>query len=73
MHEVFFRDYYDADGTEYRIGSMMATPRYEDLPINEGWFYQYFDLTGYEGNLVWLSPTYSHVSAEEVEIEIELK
>jgi len=73
LHEVFFRDYYDADGTEYRIGSMMATPRYEDLPINEGWFYQYFDLVGYEGNLVWLSPTYSHVSTEEVEIAVELK
>lgn len=73
LHEVFFRDYYDADGTEYRIGSMMATPRYEDLPINEGWFYQYFDLTGYEGNLVWLSPTYSHSSTEDVEIAVELK
>jgi ethanolamine utilization protein EutP (predicted NTPase) len=73
LHEVFFRDYYDANGTEYRIGSMMATPRYEALPINEGWFYQYFDLDGYEGNLVWLSPTYSHASTEEVELVIELK
>ena len=70
LYELFGRDYYDASGTKYHIDFVFATPRYENWPAQEGWFYQYFDLVGYSENEVWLSPSYSHTTEHNLIIDL---